>query len=380
MDNSAIISIISLIIVVLFLFFAVFLVSVKTTKKLSNKLLASFLIVTAVDISVFFYASFVELHPVLEMLRIQLSCFKDPLLFLYILSVIYSDFKIKPKHLLLLTPWVICLAVLIPNFFFVSEVNQIEFLQNYTLSFEAHIIKGINRVIEILYIIAEIYYLLRYRKLLLENYTSKEAFYNYYWLKQLIIFILVGQALTFLKGYIRDSGTFDVEIVNIYRVVLLAFGLFFSFWLVFKALLSPKLFRGIGVDLKLAKEMNSENEDIATNKQLTQIEKLKTYMTNKEPYLDASLSVQSLSDQVDIPSRELSILINQELNQHFFDFINSFRIKKAKEILENPAKNKQTILEVLYEVGFNSKSSFNTAFKKHTGNTPTSYRKTTQNQ
>ncbi|GAA4238909.1 hypothetical protein GCM10022291_31180 [Postechiella marina] len=380
MDNTTIISIISLIIVVLFLFFAVFLVSVKTTKKLSNKLLASFLVVTAVDISVFFYASLIELHPVLEMLRIQLSCFKDPLLFLYILSVIYSDFKLKPKHLLLLTPWVICLIILIPNFFSVSEANQTAFLQNYSQSFEARVIRQINRVVEILYIIAEIYYLIRYRKLLLENYTSKEAFYNYHWLKQLIIFILVGQALTFLKGYIRDSGAFEVEIVNIYRVILLVFGLFFSFWLVFKALLSPKLFRGIGIDLKLAKEMISEKEDTANNKQHTQIEKLKAYMATEAPYLDASLSVQSLSDQVGIPPRELSILINQELNQHFFDFINSFRIEKAKEILENPAKNKQTVLEILYEVGFNSKSSFNTAFKKHTGNTPTSYRKITQNQ
>lgn len=380
MNNESIISIVSLIIVILFLFFAAFLVTVKTSKKLSNKLLASFLTITAIDISVFFYYSFIELHPILEMLRIQLSSFKDPLLFLYILSVIYSDFKLKPKHLLLLTPWIISILILIPNFFLVSRTNQIAFLPNYTQTFEAQLITGLIRFVEILYIIAEIYYLLRYRKLLLENYTSKEAFYNYHWLKQLIIFILIGQALTFTKGFIRDSGDFDIELLNVFRIILLLFGLFFSFWLVFKALISPKLFRGIGVNLKLSKEMTAKEDVNHGNAQNKQIQKLKAYMVNEEPYLDAALSVQSLSNKTGIPSRELSILINQELKQHFFDFVNAYRIEKAKQILENEANNKQTVLEILYEVGFNSKSSFNTAFKKHTGLTPTNYRKTSQNQ
>jgi AraC-like DNA-binding protein len=61
-------------------------------------------------------------------------------------------------------------------------------------------------------------------------------------------------------------------------------------------------------------------------------------------------------------SRDLSILINQNLNQHFFDFINKYRIIEAMNILKNPAKKELTVLEILYEVGFNSKSSFNTGF------------------
>jgi len=68
-------------------------------------------------------------------------------------------------------------------------------------------------------------------------------------------------------------------------------------------------------------------------------------------------------------------MINHHLNKHFFDFVNEFRIEKAKSLLTNPAKQDLTIQEILYEVGFNSKSSFNTAFKKHCGLTPTQYRK-----
>ncbi|WP_345276956.1 helix-turn-helix domain-containing protein [Litoribaculum gwangyangense] len=305
------------------------------------------------------------------MFRIQISSFKDPLLFLYILSVIYSDFKLKPKHLLLLLPWTTSILLLVPNFFLVSKTEQFEFLSNYAETFEGQFITVMNRIIEILYIIAELYYLFRYRKLLLENYTSKEAFYNYHWVKQLIIFILIGQLLTFVKGFIRDSGDFSIDFVNVFRIILLLFGLFFSFWLVFKALLSPKLFRGITVDLRLSKEMISDRQTEFTN----QIESIKSYMLTEEPYLDPSLTVKSLSEKIDMPHRDLSILINQELGQHFFDFINEYRIEKAMSILKDPSKKKHTVLEILYEVGFNSKSSFNTAFKKHTGKTPTTYRK-----
>ena len=78
--------------------------------------------------------------------------------------------------------------------------------------------------------------------------------------------------------------------------------------------------------------------------------------------------------QLDMPVRELSLLINRLLNQHFFDFVNSFRIRKAMEMLKDPGKKEFTVLEILYEVGFNSKSSFNTAFKKYTQLTPTQYR------
>ena len=144
-------------------------------------------------------------------------------------------------------------------------------------------------------------------------------------------------------------------------------------------MLSPKLFRGIGVDLKLSKELIDKKKDLNNTSELSaQTQLLKSYMTKDEPFLDPSLTVKTLSEKTNIPHRELSVLINQELKQHFFDFINSYRIEKAMRILKDTENAKVTILETLYDVGFNSKSSFNTAFKKHTGLTPTAYRKSHQ--
>ena len=98
-------------------------------------------------------------------------------------------------------------------------------------------------------------------------------------------------------------------------------------------------------------------------------------MKVNEPFMDSSLSVYDLAKQIDVPSRELSIAINHNLNKHFFDYVNEYRIKKAMEIFKNTTDEKLTVLEVLYEVGFNSNSSFNTAFKKFTGTTPSEFKR-----
>ncbi len=105
------------------------------------------------------------------------------------------------------------------------------------------------------------------------------------------------------------------------------------------------------------------------------VQTLRRHMETAKPYLNASLTIYQLARELSMSVQELSTLINHSLHQHFFDFVNEYRIKKATELLKDPEKQKLTILEILYEVGFNSKSSFNTVFKKFTGSTPTEYRK-----
>lgn len=371
MNFDSIIPVLAILIVILFLLFSGFLLSVKTEKKLSNQLLAAFLMVTAVDISAFFYQQFIELPLTLEMLRNRISAFKNPFLFLYILSVIYSNFKLKWKHFVHFLPWVITILILMPNFFLVDETTKLEFLNKADSQIELQFLDYFGDFLSLAYLIAELYYIARYRKLLLENFTAKSDFKNYIWLKQLAILLLIGQVLTWIKNYSRLH--LDLESTNSLRIIVLLFGVGLICWLFLKAVNSPKLFKGIDVDLKTSKEIKGEDKkEEAVNHQL---EFLKNYMVTKKPYLNPSLNIRKLAEEIQMNSRDVSVLINQYLNQHFFDFVNEYRVESAKTILRNPDKKEFTILEILYEVGFNSKSSFNTAFKKHTGLTPTQYRK-----
>jgi AraC-like DNA-binding protein len=99
------------------------------------------------------------------------------------------------------------------------------------------------------------------------------------------------------------------------------------------------------------------------------------YVKNNKPYLNPELTLDQLASQLSLRSRLLSQVINEELGQNFYDFINRNRIEEASRLLTNPKDRKITVLEVLYEVGFNSKSSFNTLFKKYTGLTPSEFKK-----
>lgn len=98
-------------------------------------------------------------------------------------------------------------------------------------------------------------------------------------------------------------------------------------------------------------------------------------MNDKEPFLDPALSLQKLANSIGKTPKSLSVLINQSSKAHFFDYVNKYRIDKAKELLGTDFDSKLTVQQVMYQVGFNSKSSFYTAFKKYTNQTPLQYKK-----
>jgi AraC-like DNA-binding protein len=77
---------------------------------------------------------------------------------------------------------------------------------------------------------------------------------------------------------------------------------------------------------------------------------------------------------MNIHANYLSRIINERRNQSFNDFVNQYRIEEACRRLTDPGWKNMTILQIAYETGFYSKSVFNTAFKKFTGQTPSQYR------
>jgi len=102
--------------------------------------------------------------------------------------------------------------------------------------------------------------------------------------------------------------------------------------------------------------------------------KLELLMIEKKPYLEEEINLKSLSLQLKTHSKNLSQVINENFNRNFFDYINSYRVNDAKAMLVNPIYKEYKIYEIMYEVGFNSRSSFNTAFKKLTNLTAGQYR------
>jgi AraC-like DNA-binding protein len=101
-------------------------------------------------------------------------------------------------------------------------------------------------------------------------------------------------------------------------------------------------------------------------------------MEENKPYLDPDLSLKGLAEDLNFSERDLSQVINNNIGLRFFDYVNKYRIQDAVSLIKKPPDPKMTILEIMYDVGFNSKSSFNTAFRKFTDITPSEFRKRTR--
>lgn len=348
------------IIVFLMIFFSIFLLTVKSNKTLSNRIFALFLLITAFDLTGFFVFIDSVKYPDILILKIASSLLQMPLFYLYVLSVCYSNFTIKKKHIIH--------AAL---FFLFLSIFKITSLSNQSIS----AYKIVGEVQYITYIIAIFLVLKKYKTVYLENYSNPD-YTSYKWLFQITILfciahvnVLVRMGLTYLQ--------YETYLLQNINVLISIIALFVICWIVFKALYSPQIFTGVKIELtpiesSIEKHKANKINDINSNKSIHMVI---SYMETEKPYLDFELTLQKLASQLDIPEKELSVLINHYLGKHFFDFINEYRIGEAKNILENPNNKELTILEVLYQVGFNSKSSFYTAFKKIANQTPTQYRK-----
>ncbi len=120
------------------------------------------------------------------------------------------------------------------------------------------------------------------------------------------------------------------------------------------------------------KYANSTMDHATSQKYVSQ---LKTLLETEEAYLDSDLSLHRTSKQLGIAPRELSQAINENEQQNFSEFVNSYRIQKAKKLLADSTYAQEKIATIAYDCGFGNVTSFNISFKTATGHTPSQYRK-----
>ncbi len=102
-------------------------------------------------------------------------------------------------------------------------------------------------------------------------------------------------------------------------------------------------------------------------------------LKERKLFLDPSLTLADLSREVGIGIHELSYVINNGLNKNFYNLINEMRVEEAKKILLSEKIRYSDMIGIAIEAGFNSKTTFNTTFKKLTGQTPTDFVRSNSN-
>lgn len=139
----------------------------------------------------------------------------------------------------------------------------------------------------------------------------------------------------------------------------------------------PQLLSGIPLSeaLKLPKYRKSSLSATASSQLFVQITQL---METESLYQSSELDLETLSRKLQQTRHHVSQAINTHTGSNFADFINAYRIKAAQQLLATSTKQEKNVIEIAYEVGFNSKKAFNLAFKKESGMTPTEYRQLQQ--
>lgn len=105
------------------------------------------------------------------------------------------------------------------------------------------------------------------------------------------------------------------------------------------------------------------------------IERIRRAMEDEQLYLRQNLNIEEFARHVGIHFREVSGIINSHFNTNFFEFVNFYRVGRAKQMLLDPQFANTTILDILLESGFNSKSSFHRFFKRYAGMSAADFRK-----
>ena len=103
--------------------------------------------------------------------------------------------------------------------------------------------------------------------------------------------------------------------------------------------------------------------------------KLLQLIEKEQPYLDPDLSLRLLAQQLQLHPNQLSWLLNAGFGKNFNEFINYYRLEAFKQAAKDPQNSSLTIMSIAYDCGFNSKTVFNTYFKKKMGMTPKQFLK-----
>jgi len=356
--NFTIIDSLAVLTAILLLIFSAFAFTYKKGNTTSHKILAAFLFANALYIIDF------ALTAIIEATGLNLIWFSGigtsfgflfgPLLYFYTKAITQKKFSPKSSDLFHFIVFVI---------FFLDSLLKIRIPFIYLYS--ALYLQTTP------YMIACFLLILNYRRTI-KNYFSSIDKLNLTWM-----LYVVGAFFVMWMVDLADFILTNMRIIghseSIYLVFLsLMINFIFAILIFYKALQHPEIFSGISETEPAVKYEQSRLTDSERNEYL---QKLRDYFENQKPYLNPELKITEVAKELNVSVKYLSQVINESLGKNFYDFINSYRIEEAKKQLASKADSKKTVLEVLYESGFNSKSAFNSAFKKHTGFTPTEFRK-----
>ncbi len=288
----------------------------------------------------------------------------------YTVNLTDSKRRFQPKDWLFFLPTFFYLAV---RFFLFAQTLEWKdrFDENYYKYWNAFVF-----VTELVWNVALLYFSIRhyrkYRAWTEENFSDTEKI-KFDWLRNfLYVFtsvLIIGAVFDFTNSFL-----FRLSYIQFfYFEIVLALTTYY--------LALAGYLRSQTIELDFTEEKSEEIElakkPLLSERELERIKtRLENLMRTEKPYLNPQLTLNDLSKNLGVNSAVLSYAVNSGFEKNFNDFVNEFRIHEVKEKLRAGNAENLTLLAVAFDCGFNSKATFNRAFKKFTGKSPKEYQET----
>jgi AraC-like DNA-binding protein len=283
------------------------------------------------------------------------------LVWFYTLNLTDSRREFKLKDLPVFLPTIVYLT-----FRFYLFSHDLEWKDWFTYSygrFSGTIIFVTEFIWNVIFLRFSIRHYRKYRAWLNENYSDTEKI-KFDWLRN---FLYIFTFILILGGLFDFTNSFIFYLSYIqffYFEIVLSLA---TYYLAVAGYLRSKTIEQNFTEKEA--EAIEERKTLLSEKELEKLKnRLENLMKNDKIYLEPNLTLNDLSKQMGVNSTVLSYTVNSGFGKNFNDFVNEFRINDVKEKLKKA--DDSTLLGVAFDCGFNSKATFNRAFKKFTGVSP----------
>lgn len=361
--------IVRIVITFLCLLLAIFLLRYSKGNVISNRILGAFMLLyVLINCNDFVWIyNIYQQYPHLYNFANSFQFLLPPLMLLYTLSVVKENFRINKAHLLHLLPFLIVAVI----YFFLYQIydaeSKLRLLSNgFRESPFFDWVDSSEIIQQLCYLLISVF--------IVFYYPFKNKHLPYKPERHLLLtlkFLLIGILCLTVVNLVKKEIHFQKSLHYTLKALEILVYLIMISTLIVRGLLYPEMFYGNG---KNSNGQKYNKSPLTREHKYHYLRKIKSYMEEAQPYLSSSVNLPDFAKEVSIPSRYLSQVLNEEMGMSFYDFMNMYRIAKAVEFLSNPDYNKNSIIDIAWECGFNSKSVFNAAFKKFAGMTPTEFR------
>lgn len=287
-----------------------------------------------------------------------------PLLYLYSRACLNKDFKLYWPHLLHVIPAVLFIGFLTITFYSLPLETKTELIKNYTFAdFNFVTAELVAKSVRLGYML--------WLAVLIKQYFAQQqpSFVMPVWVSPLIQVYAGIVAWEWWLGCIKVyHSIWGLDYYDVVEIIGLT-----DYYLIF-ALTNVAIYLMVTHMAKTeAQKRRQQSQKEPIN--MDYVDKLEQAMEQDKLFLNPNLSFERLAEKLDIPVKDLSTTINRHYQVNFYEYINHYRIQEAKRMLEDPKQSHRSITDIFYDAGFNSKSVYNTLFKKKFNMTPSQFRK-----